>query len=71
MDETRAIILAMTDQAIREWADGTVEPMFPMELKNCGTTVNVIWNTAANVMAYGFLKGLEAGHKLREEAVEK
>lgn len=60
MDEIRALILAMTDQAIHDWADGTEEPAFPMTPQDCTTTANLIFNTAANAMAYGFCKGIEA-----------
>ena len=70
MDEVKAIILAMTDQAIRDWSDGTEEPVFPMTPKDCATTANLIFNAAANAMAYGFCKGLEAQCNMQRGAVE-
>lgn len=71
MDEVKALILAMTDQAIREWNDGSEEPMFPVTPEDCKTAANMIWNAAANAMAYGFWKGIEAGRKDPKGGLEK
>lgn len=70
MDETRAIILAMTDQAIREWETGIVEPMFPVTDETRKNHVNMLWNMAINAMAYGFWKGIAAGLNSQTEVEE-
>lgn len=67
MDEDQKMILALTEQAIREWTDGTVEVMFPVTDETRECRANMLWNMAANAIAYGLAKGIEAGLKMAKE----
>lgn len=67
MDEDQKMILALTEQAIREWTDGTAEVMFPVTDETRECRANMLWNMAANAIAYGLAKGIEAGLKMAKE----
>lgn len=69
MDEEREMILSLTDQAITEWTNGTLEPVFPVTDETRECPANMLWNMAANAMAYGLAKGIEAGIKMAKEGV--
>lgn len=67
MDEERELILALTEQAIKEWNDGTAEPMFPITDEDRKCKGNMLWVMAANAMAYGLMKGIAAGRRTAKE----
>lgn len=70
MDAEREFILALTEQALKEWNDGTTEPAFPITPEDRENSANMLWIMAANAMAYGLMKGLDVGLKGRKGAAQ-